>query len=246
MHHEGRLAVVTGGERGIGRGIVERLLNDRWRVVALGIDDDAAESLREKLALKAPFEYIHCDMGEEAAVAEAFDAIMARWGVLEGLVLNAGIASPERKPIGELSIEEWQRVIKVNLTGPFLCAKRAASRFSPSGGSIVTIASTRAAMSEANTFAYSASKGGLVSLTHALAISLGPAIRANAISPGWIHTGDPDDISEEDHKQHPVGRVGVPADIAGLVSYLLGPESGFVTGQNFVVDGGMTRKMIYE
>lgn len=245
MQHEGKLAVVTGGERGIGRGIVERLLNDGWRVVVLGIDDDAAKSFRDDLALKAPFEFIHCDVAEEAAVADAFDAIEKRWGLLDGLALNAGIASPERKPIRELSLDEWQSVIQVNLTGPFLCAKHAASRFVASGGSIVTVASTRAAMSEANTFAYSASKGGLVSLTHALAISLGPAIRANAISPGWIHTGSTDELSDEDHRQHPAGRVGLPADIAGLASYLLGPDSSFVTGQNFVVDGGMTKKMIY-
>jgi NAD(P)-dependent dehydrogenase (short-subunit alcohol dehydrogenase family) len=116
-----------------------------------------------------------------------------------------------------------------------------------SGGCIVNIASTRALMSEANTFAYSASKGGILSLTHSLAVSLGPdKIRVNAISPGWIETGDYHSLSETDHSQHPAGRVGKPADIVKACFYLTDPDNDFVTGTNIVVDGGMTRKMIYE
>ena len=108
----------------------------------------------------------------------------------------------------------------------------------------MTIASTRAHMSEPHTEAYSASKGGLVALTHALAISLGPAVRVNCISPGWIFTKG-EKPRPEDHAFHPAGRVGVPGDIAALAAWLLGPDSAFVTGTEFVVDGGMTRKMIY-
>jgi NAD(P)-dependent dehydrogenase (short-subunit alcohol dehydrogenase family) len=111
-------------------------------------------------------------------------------------------------------------------------------------GAVVTIASTRAHMSEPHTEAYAASKGGLVALTHALAVSLGPEVRVNCISPGWIFTkGEPP--RPEDHAFHPVGRVGTPDDIAALVAWLVGPESGFVTGAEFVVDGGVTRRMLY-
>jgi NAD(P)-dependent dehydrogenase (short-subunit alcohol dehydrogenase family) len=113
-----------------------------------------------------------------------------------------------------------------------------------SKGAVVTIASTRAHMSEAHTEAYAASKGGLVALTHALSISLSPAVRVNCISPGWIFTkGDPP--RAEDHAFHPAGRVGRPEDIAALAAFLVGPDSGFITGSEFVVDGGVTRKMIY-
>jgi NAD(P)-dependent dehydrogenase (short-subunit alcohol dehydrogenase family) len=100
-------------------------------------------------------------------------------------------------------------------------------------------------MSEPDTESYSASKGGIVALTHALAVSLGPAVRANVVSPGWIDVRG-EAMRPEDHAQHPAGRVGRPGDVAGMVAWLLGPESGFVTGAEFVVDGGMTRKMIYE
>ena len=109
---------------------------------------------------------------------------------------------------------------------------------------MVTIASSRARMSEPNTESYAASKGGLVALTHALAISLGPDVRVNCISPGWIVTKGPDRRPEE-HAFHPAGRVGTPDDIAALAAFLVGPESGFITGAEFVVDGGVTRKMIY-
>jgi NAD(P)-dependent dehydrogenase (short-subunit alcohol dehydrogenase family) len=115
-----------------------------------------------------------------------------------------------------------------------------------SGGCIVNIASTRALMSEANTFAYSASKGGILSLTHSLAVSLGPEnIRVNAISPGWIETKNYNKLSPADHAQHPAGRVGKPEDIVKACFYLTDPDNDFVTGSNLVIDGGMTTKMIY-
>jgi NAD(P)-dependent dehydrogenase (short-subunit alcohol dehydrogenase family) len=136
-------------------------------------------------------------------------------------------------------------VIGTNLTATFLLVRAAEGLLRAAKGAIVTIASTRAHMSEPNTESYSASKGGIVALTHALAVSLGPDIRANVVSPGWIDVRD-EDLRPQDHAQHPAGRVGRPGDVAGMVAWLLGPESGFVTGAEFVVDGGMTRKMIYE
>jgi hypothetical protein len=135
-------------------------------------------------------------------------------------------------------------VIGTNLTSTFLLVRAAEAMLRAARGSVVTIASTRAHMSEPHTEAYAASKGGLVALTHALAISLGPDVRVNCISPGWILTkGDPP--RPEDHAFHPAGRVGTADDIAAMAAFLVGPESGFVTGAEFIVDGGVTRKMIY-
>jgi len=152
-----------------------------------------------------------------------------------------------RKQLGDLTLAEWNRVIDTNLTATFLLARAAEKPLRKSRGAVVTIASTRAQMSEPNTESYAATKGGLVALTHALALSLGPDVRVNCVSPGWIATKNYGALRRKDHLQHPAGRVGRPDDIAEIVAWLLdGKRSGFVTGANFVVDGGMTRKMIYE
>ena len=194
--------------------------------------------------------FIETDIAVESEVEGLMSNTLTRFSRLDALVNNAGIGIT--KPVTELSLAEWQQVIGTNLTGAFLCSKHAAPFLKEKGGAIVNIASTRALMSEANTEAYAASKGGLLALTHALAVSLGPAVRVNAVSPGWIEVRDwqkgeqeAPEHSEEDKAQHPVGRVGRPEDVAALVHFLLGEESGFITGQNFVVDGGMTKKMIY-
>jgi NAD(P)-dependent dehydrogenase (short-subunit alcohol dehydrogenase family) len=161
---------------------------------------------------------------------------------LDALICNAGFMI--RKPIGDLSLAEWSSVLTTNLTSTFLLVRAAESLLRAAKGAVVTIASSRARMSEPNTESYSASKGGLVALTHALAISLGPDVRVNCISPGWIATKGPSPTPEE-HAFHPAGRVGEPNDIAALAAFLVGPESGFITGGEFMVDGGVTRKMIY-
>lgn len=144
-------------------------------------------------------------------------------------------------------------VLATSLTGPLLRSKYAALHLAKQKGCIANITSTRAHMSEPDTEAYSASKGGLLALTHALAISLGPAIRVNAVSPGWIDVNawqkaskrHAPDLRPEDHAQHPADRVGKPEDIAEMVLFLCSEAAGFITGQEFIVDGGMTRKMIY-
>jgi NAD(P)-dependent dehydrogenase (short-subunit alcohol dehydrogenase family) len=236
MPEQEPVALVTGGKRGIGRAIADRLAKDGWRVVVA--DRDPSEEAEGAF----PHRFVNADVGEEAAVERLIADIAAREGRLDGLVCNAGFMI--RKPIEELSLSEWNAVITTNLTSTFLLARSAAALLRQSGGAILTIASTRAHQSEPNTESYAASKGGLLALTHALAVSLGPAIRVNCISPGWIDTQG-SALSGEDHAQHPVGRVGVPADIASLAAWLLGPESDFVTGAEFLSDGGMTRKMIY-
>jgi NAD(P)-dependent dehydrogenase (short-subunit alcohol dehydrogenase family) len=229
-----RVALVTGGAHGIGAAIAARLTRDGWRVIVA--DRDAAGS--------APpgGRYAVCDVADETAVATLLAGVAAGEGRLDALVCNAGIMI--RKPIAQLTPDEWSRVIGTNLTSTFLLVRASEALLRAAHGAVVTIASTRAHMSEPHTEAYAASKGGLVALTHALAISLGPDVRVNCISPGWIFTkGDPP--RPEDGAFHPAGRVGRPDDIAALAAWLAGPESGFITGAEFIVDGGVTRKMIY-
>src|SRR5262249_6554997 len=157
-------------------------------------------------------------------------------GRLDGVVSNAGIS--RNKPLGKLTLAEWHRVLDVNLTAAFLLARAAEKALRRTNGAMVLIASTRALMSEPNTEAYSASKGGLLALTHALAMSLAPDVRVNCVSPGWIRTKGYGALRKKDHLQHPAGRVGGPEDVAERVAFLLDRErSGFITGANFVIDG---------
>ena len=228
------VGLVTGGARGIGAAIATRLARDNWQMVVA--DRDAFATAPSGMR------YVACDVADEAAVASLIANIAAHEGRLDALVCNAGINI--RKPIAELTLAQWSLVIRTNLTSTFLLTRGAETMLRSARGAVVTIASTRAHMSEANTEAYAASKGGLVALTHALSISLAPEVRVNCISPGWIFTkGDPP--RPEDHAFHPAGRIGTPDDIAALVAFLVGSESGFITGAEFMVDGGVTRKMIY-
>jgi NAD(P)-dependent dehydrogenase (short-subunit alcohol dehydrogenase family) len=228
-----KVFLVTGGASGIGAAVAGRLVLDGAAVVVADRQPAGLDRARA----------VVCDVSDETQVNTLIGGIKNIEGRLDGIVSNAGFMI--RKPIAELSFAEWSSVIATNLSSTFLLAKAAEPMLRASRGAILTIASTRAHMSEPNTESYAASKGGLLALTHALAISLGPDIRVNCISPGWIDTTGGDEIWPEDHAQHPAGRVGQPADIAALAAWLLGPEAGFVTGSEFVVDGGMTRKMIY-
>jgi len=237
------VALVTGGANGIGRAIVRQLLESGWNAGVIDLPDSGLH--RAFPANNRHILAIDGDARDEEAVSDAVDAVLHRFGRLDAVVANAGIMI--RKPIRALTVGEWHRVIDTNLTAAFLLARAAEKPLRRAKGAVVVIASTRALMSEPDTESYSASKGGLLALTHALAISLGPEVRVNCVSPGWIETKDYKALRRKDHAQHPAGRVGKPDDVAEIVAWLVdGKRSGFVTGANFVVDGGMTRKMIYE
>lgn len=237
------VALVTGGANGIGRAIARHLIAAGWRV---GIVDLPGSGLLRSFSARAGnVALIEGDVREQETAERAVAALVDRFGRLDGLVSNAGIMI--RKPLRRLTLAEWQQVVDTNLTATFLFAHAAEKELREARGAIVTIASTRAHMSEPDTESYAASKGGLVALAHALAVSLGPHVRVNCVSPGWIETKGYTGLRRKDHAQHPAGRVGKPADIAEVVAFLLDREqSGFVTGAEFIVDGGMTRKMIYE
>ena len=233
-----RVALITGGARGIGAAVAARLARDGFLTVIADLDAVAGTAMATAVGGR----FVAVDVADEAAVATLIQGIAAQEGGLDALVCNAGIN--RKKPIASLSLADWNAVLATNLTSTFLLARAAEQLLRAGGGNIVTIASTRAHMSEPHTEAYAASKGGLVALTHALAISLGPDIRVNCVSPGWIATKGPTPTQDE-HAFHPAGRVGRAEDIAGLVAYLVGPDAGFITGAEFLADGGVTRKMIY-
>ncbi len=251
MRFQDKVFLVTGGGRGIGRAIAKRLVEDGGRVCIVDSDRhaglDAAREYGEHVM------FVRADVAAERDVRRAITACV-RWGArLDGVVNNAAIADPHAGGVEALSLARWRRYLDVNLTGAFLVVKHAVRHLRTTHGAIVNLGSTRALQSEPDTEPYAACKGAIVALTHALAISLGPAIRVHCVSPGWIATDElaPRDrrrkprLSRADHAQHPVGRVGHPDDIANLCAWLLSDEAGFVTGQNYIADGGMTRKMIY-
>lgn len=195
------------------------------------------------LGLKVKF--IKTDVKKEEEIICLMELTMQKFQRIDVLINNAGIS--KFTPFFELTVEEWDMVINTNLRSVFLCSREAAKYMKNNGGSIINIASTRAFMSEANTESYSASKGGIIALTHAMAASLSQyRIRVNSISPGWIHTGNWDELREIDHQQHWSQRVGKPSDIARACLFLADKNNDFITGENIIIDGGMTRKMIYE
>lgn len=242
--------IVTGGAQGIGKNLVLHLLQKEYAVTVFEVDEEAISEFKQEFTDEV-VQIIRVDVSDEKSVEKAIKKTAKRHGNIYGLINNAAISA--FKPLSDLSLEEWNRVIGTNLTGAFLCSKLAAPYLKKDNGKIINIASTRALQSEPNTEAYSASKGGILALTHSLAASLGPDVKVNSISPGWIDVSadkkkslaKQEVLSDADHRQHPAGRVGKAADIASMVLFLLEERNDFITGQNFVIDGGMTTKMIY-
>ncbi|MGH2332465.1 SDR family oxidoreductase [Thermoanaerobacter mathranii] len=254
MDFNDKVVIVTGGGQGIGRCIVQTFADKGAKVVIADIDDEAGIENEEYIKSKGGDSlFVHTDVSSEEDVGNLVDKTIKTYGKIDILINNAGVGA--RGTIYTRPMEEWDRVINVNLRGTYMCSKYVAPHMRDNGGGvIINIASTRAFMSEPHTEPYSASKGGIIALTHSLAISLGyDKIRVNSISPGWIEVSEwkksreakKPQLTEEDHLQHPAGRVGKPEDVANACLFLCSEEASFITGANLIVDGGMTVKMIY-
>lgn len=236
---------ITGGAHGIGRSIVEAFRKTGARVAFCDLDRTQGEAAARDTGAA----FYPADVADAAALRGVFDAVCERFGEIGILVNNAGIS--EFSPLADTAAEQFDRILAVNLRPVFVTAQHmAARRNTPAGkrvyGRIINIASTRWLQSEPGSEAYAASKGGIVALTHALAVSFSEYnVTVNCISPGWIDNGNFGELTERDRRQHPSGRVGVPGDIARACLFLADPANDFIDGQNLVIDGGMTKKMIY-
>ncbi|WP_308419752.1 SDR family NAD(P)-dependent oxidoreductase [Ornithinibacillus halotolerans] len=248
MDFTNQTVIVTGAGNGIGKGIAFLYAEKGANVVLADIDATAgAQTVKKIKEQGGKALFIQTDVRQEVDIIQLMNKAHQAYGQINALINNAGV-SKFQSPY-DLSVENWDDIINTNLRSVFLASREAAKwmRHDEEGGSIVNIASTRAIMSEPNSEAYAATKGGIVALTHALAASFSEdRITVNAISPGWIETGNYENLTKSDHEQHLSKRVGKPDDIARACLYLTAKENDFVTGINLVVDGGMTRKMIYE
>lgn len=224
MFH-GKIAIVTGGAQGIGKCIAEEFKKNG--AVVCVID-------------KKPNDYFTGDLAEEETLKRFAKQVITEHGRVDYLINNA---IPLMKGISECSYEEFNYALRVGVTAPFYLTKLFLPYFS-TGAAIVNISSSRDRMSQPQTESYTATKGGIAALTHALAVSLAGKVRVNSISPGWIDNAYTV-YSGPDAVQHPAGRVGNPLDIANMVLYLCSDQAGFITGENICIDGGMTRQMIY-
>jgi NAD(P)-dependent dehydrogenase (short-subunit alcohol dehydrogenase family) len=233
--------IVTGGAQGIGRAIAAGFKHDGANVTIADNNLVKLEQTIQEMGIHG----VLTDVSSEHDVNRLIQTVLEQHSTIDVLVNNAGLS--DFMPLEQQTLESFQHVLNVNLTGAWLCARAAAPHLRAAKGAIINISSTRAIMSEAGSESYAASKGGLLALTHALAASLQPEVRVNCVSPGWIETRAPGTFthSSEDNAQHLVGRVGTPEDIASMVTFLASSQAGFMTGQNIVVDGGMTKKMIY-
>ena len=246
VEFRGRTVIVTGSASGIGQALAAAYGRAGANVVLADVNqrdgERNADAIRGHGGRAA---FVLADVRQEADVTRLMNEAVAAFGAIHVLINNAGVS--RFKPLYDLSTAEWDDIVAIHLRGTFMCSREAARRMREHGdGAIVNIASTRALMSEPGSEAYAAAKGGIVAMTHALAVSLGPdRIRVNCVSPGWIQTTAYESLRDIDHAQHPAGRVGRVDDVVRACLYLSDPANDFVTGINLVVDGGMTRKMIY-
>ena len=222
---ENKVAVVTGGAKGIGKAIAQEFRNAGAKVCVIDL---------------LPNDYFVGDLADQPVLEEFARKVIADHGHVDYLINNA---LPLMKGIDECSYEEFNYALRVGVTAPFYLTKLFAPYFAP-GAAVVNISSSRDRMSQPQTESYTASKGGISALTHALTVSLAGKVRVNSISPGWIETGDTV-WTGPDADQQPAGRVGNPLDIANMVLFLCSDKAGFITGENICIDGGMARQMIY-
>lgn len=237
MDNKRKVVIVTGAAQGIGRAVAKEYEKKGYQVVIA--DWKAPSDLQEE-------NFIKTDVRNPKEIENLVKQTVDTYGRIDILINNAG-KTLWKSPY-DVTVEEWDDMLNTNLRSMFLLSREAAKlmRVNEKGGSIINIASTRALMSEPNSELYAASKGGIVALTHALAASFADDhITVNAISPGWIETGDYSSLTESDHGQHFSKRVGKPEDIARACLFLTDDNNDFITGTNMVIDGGMTKKMIY-
>lgn len=241
-----KVVVVTGAGQGIGKSIALAFALKKYQVVIAEINQTKGMQLVDEICEKGESAiFIKTDVSKVVEIEATIERAYSEFGRIDVLVNNAGI-SEFGNPF-DLDEDAWDKVINTNLKSVFFGSRKAASFMKTNGGSIINIASTRAIMSEPNSEAYAASKGGILALTHAMAASFAPfKITVNAILPGWIENGDYSALRPEDHSQHFSQRVGKPDDIARACLFLADRENNFITGSQLVIDGGMTRKMIYE
>jgi len=242
-------AIVTGGANGIGRCITLAFLKAGANVSVIDIDQTAGEALvkEAEIVLDDPssscgrLSFFHGDIADKATLDQFLKTLNHP---VDFLINNACLS--RKGLLSNCGWEDFEYVQRVGVTAPYYLTHRLVQQKRlPSGASIVNIASTRGMQSQADTESYSVAKGGILALTHAMSVSLAGHARVNAISPGWIDTQYADH-SQEDKSQHPAGRIGVPEDIANMVLFLCDEtKSGFITGENIVIDGGMSKLMIY-
>lgn len=243
-----KIVFVTGGANGIGKAIVSLFCKNGADVIFCDIDEEACARLSEELG-EYKCSYLTVDVSDADVLEKAIGKVIQDKGNIDVIINNAGISVFDS--ILNTSVAEFDKVLNANLRPIFVTSKALANHRDANPnlntyGRIINMSSTRYLMSEPHSESYAASKGGIVSLTHALAASLSRYnITVNCISPGWIETGDYDSLRPEDHNQHLSGRVGRPEDIARACLFLCQPENDFINGQNIVIDGGMTKKMIY-
>lgn len=241
-----RRVLVTGGANGIGLAISRAFLKAGCKVAIMDIDRESGEQLAHDDGAR----FYHVDISDRQALENALDNLFSAWRDIDIVVSNAGISTFQ--PLEKSDPEMFDHIIDTNLRPSYIIARHWARHRrkypypSTFGGRMIMVSSTRHIQSECGTEAYSASKGGIASLTHSLMMSLSEfGITINCISPGWIHTGNPEELTDADRMQHPSRRVGKPEDIAGLCMFLSLPDNDFINGADIPVDGGMTRKMIY-
>lgn len=234
-----KVLVVTGASNGIGRDIATEYAKLNALVIAIDIEEYNFDNTN--------IIFYKADLKDETKIRDTFEDIIKKYKSIH-ILINNGAISRFNKSIYDISLSEFDEVIDVNLRGSFICSQEfIKANKKENYGRIINIASTRFNQNEAGWESYGASKGGIISLTNTMAISLSDTpITVNVISPGWIETQDYESLSESDHKQHPSGRVGKPRDIVNTCLFLTNKENDFINGCNIIVDGGMTKKMIYD